>query len=556
MRVIEELGFPLQDKLKIVALQGDCLLRKQASPSGGKYVIEDAENAERACIRLVQHARTVHAHLALIPEMAIPRQSINNLIDAVLKSNDPLVVVGGLEGLSVDEYRTLVDEHRATLDIDHTCPGTYVNPMIVVVKTATTHAVHFRAKRFASGEENAGGPQLACGQGPFLILKLGQVPFVLVPLICAEFVWPGLANKLAEEAAGEIDVVAVLQRNNDIDRRYLGPVVHNAYQQNQQTLQTRFILVNQGLQSEQSDGACYVFVPPTSQQTPAFDQGRNELWLDGLTYKGFRVPDRTGCFWYAEVTHRAVTTGATRPPVCGGKVLEVLRPQNADMAGLAAGLMRTAAYSKYIETQEQMSDTEPKRLYRASLNPEERAYVLGDSSRDAANESFFTMTCGLSLKWSIVEQLVEGFVDTGALLSCGGDQVRIMPSGDGNCTVAGRPVAVFYAPDIDECLLGQFSAEKRLSGSPLPFGIVLLGVQAASRSPHAKSVTDVLQADRVGSASPELSDVPERVECSAAMIGLRDLYFCEPTELRPSLKEATAADARNRNAQFLPGVFA
>jgi len=554
MWVVEELGFPLQDKLKIVALQGDCLLREEVSPSGGRYVIKDVENAEKACVRLIQHARQVHAHLALIPEMAIPRQSISNLIAAVLENSEPLVVIGGLEGLSVDDYKTLVDEQHAILDIDHGGPGTYVNPMIIVVKTSTSHRVHLRAKRFASGAENAGGPQLACGQGPFLVLKLGEVPFVLVPLICAEFVWPDLSRRLAAEAPGDIDVVTVLQRNKDIDRRYLGPVVHSAYQQNQHA---RFILVNQSLQSEESDGACYVFVPPTSQQTPAFDQGRNELWLDGQTYRGFRVPDRTGCIWYAEVTHRNAATGAARPPVCGGKVLEVLRPLNVDMASLAAGLMRTAAYSKYIETSKLTSDTpQPKLLYRASLNPEEAAYVLVETSRAAANESFFIMKGGVSLTWLTVEPLVEEFVDTCALLSCGGDHVRVLPSGGGNCAVAGRPVAILYAPDVDQCLLERFSAEKRLSGAPLPFGIVLLGVEDASRSPHAKTVTDLIQADRVGSPSPELTDVPERVESNSAMISLYDLYFCEPAALRPSLKEAAAVDARNRNAQILPGVFA
>jgi hypothetical protein len=551
MRIIEELGFPLQNKLKIVALQGDCPLREQANPSGGKYVIDDVENAEKDCIRLVQHARTVHAHLALIPEMAIPRQSINNLIAAVLESSEPLVIIGGLEGLSVDEYRTLVEEQNGILDIDNGGSGTYVNSMIVVVRTSTTHTVHFRAKRFASGAENAGGPQLACGQGPFLVLKLGQAPFVLVPLICAEFVWPELSKKLTNETPKEIDVVTVLQRNNDIGRRYLGPVIHSAYQQNQHT---QFVLVNQSLRCEESDGTCYVLAPPTSQQTPAFDQGRNELWLDGQTYKGFRVPDRTGCFWYAEVIHHNAATGAARPPVCGGKVLEVLRPLNDDMVSLAAGLMRTAAYCKYVKFQE--CDTQPKLLYRSSLNQRETAYVLLNSSRVGVNESFFIMARGLSLTWSTVEQRVEEFVDTCALLSCGGDKVKVMPSGDGNCTVAGRPVAILHAPDVDLCLSGQFSAEKRLSGFPLPFGIVLLGVQATSRSPHAKSVTDVLQADRVGSTSPELTDAPERVVSSATLISLHDIYFCEPAELRPSLNEATAADARNRNAQFLPGVFA
>ena len=63
-------------------------------------------------------------------------------------------------------------------------------------------------------------------------------------------------------------------------------IIHTAYQRN---MQTRFVLANQGI-CRNSDGTCFVVAPPASPAAPAFDLGRNELWLpDSCTYKGFRI---------------------------------------------------------------------------------------------------------------------------------------------------------------------------------------------------------------------------------------------------------------------------
>jgi hypothetical protein len=143
------------------------------------------------------------------------------------------------------KYRALVAAYGGTPDVPNSTAGTYVNAMLVAIRMATDLKIYFRAKRFASGPENAGGPQLALGTGRFLVLKLGSAPFVIVPLICSEFIWPELWTKLKEDAPGlAIDLIPVLQRNWDIERRYTGPVMHTAYQNN---AQTRFVLANQAL---------------------------------------------------------------------------------------------------------------------------------------------------------------------------------------------------------------------------------------------------------------------------------------------------------------------
>ena len=554
MLLIEEPQFPLAHELRLVALQGACDLRVEVTADGGRYVVDGAVRAREACLSLVERARAANAHLALIPEMVIPQQAVADLIETIGSFPQPLVVLGGIEGILPADYRALVAQHGGTSDVPNDAPGTYINSMLVAVKTATDLKIFFRAKRFASGPENAGGPQMVLGTGEFLVLKLGSAPFVVVPLICSEFIWPELWTKLEDETDGlEIDLMPVLQRNRDVDRRHWGPVVHMAYQRN---VQTRFVLANQGL-SGLSDGTCFVVAPPASPAAPAFDHGRHELWLpDNCTYKGFRIPERTGCFWYADVSHRNGQMNAARPPVCSGRVLAVLTPSCVDLTGLAAGLMRSTASDRYLATSDPSWPTnDAKRAYRSSLDPAGCAYVLNGASRTTTNESFFRMICDTAPTWSTVESIVADFVDSVALLACGGDRARITPCPGGNCSVSGRSVVILYAPSIERALSTRFSTEAQLSGTALPTGIVLLRVEASSRNPRARTVGDVLRADRVSSESPELTDGPTRVSGSSVTISLGDIHFCEPQDLRPSLDEESLILARSRMSELLPEVY-
>ena len=553
MWLVEELDFPLAHELKVVALQGDCGIRVAIEAAGGRYVIEDANRATDQCLGLVQRACHENAQVALIPEMAIPQSAVSPLIEAIGSTRQPLVLIGGIEALPPSDYRALVVKYGALLDVAEGTPGTYVNAMLVVVKASTHVKVYLRAKRFASGPENAGGPQLAVGTGQFLVLRLGSSPFVILPLICSEFIWPQLWVKLQEEVPGySIDLIAVLQRNKDKARHHTGPVMHTAYQNNRQT---RFILANQALNRESSDGTCFVVVPPASPGAPAFDHGRNELWLpESETYKGFRIPELTGSYWYADVMHPAGPMSAARPPVCNGRVLRVLAPNGTDLSGLSAGLMRSAAAERDLAHSNEWANTPPKQAYKSSFTRGQN-YLLDETSRLSASGAFVSMICAENATWSTVESLVEEFIEAAGLLACCGRPVRIGPCPGGNCTVDGRSVAILYAPVVDSALAILFSNERLLSGEVLPRGIVLLNVEAASGHPHAKTVGDVLRGDRVSSASPELLDGPARVPNNSVSIRLGDIHFCQPSDLRPSLEETTMDAARARSSAFLPGVY-
>lgn len=552
MILVNEPEFPIDHELRLVALQGDCGLREELTAAGGRYVVDPADRALQSCIELVDHARRVNAHLAVIPELAIPLASLDDLVAATGASPEPLVLIGGVEGVTPDAYRALAGRFEVAPDITQDAAGTYVNSMVVVVRMHNALKVYLRAKRFASGPENAGGPQMVQGAGGFIVLRLGPTPFVVVPLICSEFIWPDLWARLNDETPGPIDLMPVLQRSRDMDRRHLGPVIHNAYQRN---LQTRFVLANQALSSS-TDGTCFVVTPPVSPASPGFDHGRNELWLPlDSTYKGFRVPERTGCFWFAAVQHPAGPMNAARPPVCEGRVLAVLNPSAVDLGGLPAGLMRSAAAQRHLETGAPgWASTEPKRAYRSSLSPG-GAYILAEATRTSTNDSFFQMICDDRPTWADVEPVVRELIEAAALLSCGGDTVRLAPCPGGNCTLSGRPVALLYAPAVDAALEARFSRESLLSGTALPTGIVLLHVTAASRIPHARTVGDVLRADRVSSESPELADGPTRAPASAVTIGLGEIHFCEPRELVPNLDLQSSADARARTVALLPGAY-
>jgi hypothetical protein len=201
------------------------------------------------------------------------------------------------------------------------------------------------------------------------------------------------------------------------------------------------------------------------------------------------------------------------------------------------------------------SDTEPKKRYRASLSAGE-AYILEGSIRTTADDVFFRMSCGAVPSWKSVESLVEEFVEAGALLASGGDHVRLTPCPGGNCRVGIRAVSVLFSPVVDSALEKRFSTNALFEGDALPSGVILLKVEASSRNPRAKTVGDVLRADRISTPSPELGDGPPRTSDSAVVIGLGNVHFCEVKDLRPSLEEATLTSARERTQALLPEVFA
>src|ERR1700691_1091111 len=117
MWLVEEPGFLLAHHLKLVALQGDYAIRVATEPTGWRYAVEEVGPATGQCLGLIQRARDENAHIALIPEMAIPQSAITPLIEAVGSSREPLVLIGGIEGLPPSEYRALVGKYGGVSDL-------------------------------------------------------------------------------------------------------------------------------------------------------------------------------------------------------------------------------------------------------------------------------------------------------------------------------------------------------------------------------------------------------------------------------------------------------
>src|SRR5579863_6866758 len=110
MWLVEEPGFPLAHDLKLVALQGDYGIRVAVEAAGGRYAVDDADRATAQCLGLIQRASDENAHVALIPEMAVPELAIAPLIEAIRSTPQPLVLIGGIEGLPPSDYRALVSK--------------------------------------------------------------------------------------------------------------------------------------------------------------------------------------------------------------------------------------------------------------------------------------------------------------------------------------------------------------------------------------------------------------------------------------------------------------
>jgi hypothetical protein len=101
--------FSLQDELRVLALQGDWGLVVRPGPGGARLVVNDAGRAVQACQRFMDHVSTSDAHFALIPELAIPIGAVAHIIDTVRDLTRSLVFVGGIEGLTRQEYGSLLN---------------------------------------------------------------------------------------------------------------------------------------------------------------------------------------------------------------------------------------------------------------------------------------------------------------------------------------------------------------------------------------------------------------------------------------------------------------
>jgi hypothetical protein len=223
--LIEVPDFALDDELRMLALQGDWGVRNDVGAEGGRFLVDDPPRAHQTCLEFLVRLRASTAHMALIPELAIPRQTIPHIIATIREFPRSIVLLGGTQ----QEYASILNDVGESQGLIPGGAAGYVNSLLILVKTPTRFVAHARAKRVASRAENLDGPPMALGNAPFTVLRLGATPLTVVPLICAEFVWPEhLWERLAAEVAWNIDVVPVLQRTEDLDARHISPQLHRA----------------------------------------------------------------------------------------------------------------------------------------------------------------------------------------------------------------------------------------------------------------------------------------------------------------------------------------
>ncbi len=532
--------FQIGDEVRILALQGDLGLEKVAAPDGGRLVVDNPGRAHEVCKLFLDRMSTSDAHIALIPELAIPIGTIPEIIATMQGLSSSMLFLGGIEGLTRTMYESMENEFGAncqTLSADAT--DNYINALLIIIRTPSSFVVAVRAKRVPSRWESLHGPPMATGSGPFVIIQLGSKPLTVLPLICSEFVWPQrLWELFSEEIPQEIqnvDLIPVLQHNSDVSATHTGQELHRSYTGGNPTNNTRYIFANQAL-SHFCDGACYVIVPPTSQHNPAFDHACYELWqLPGTpTYKGFRIPDLTGCIWSAQIMTAHAGASALGTRICAGRVREVLVPSAAELTGLVLGLMRSEA-ARYVASLVDRPKSSVREEILASLDRTKPGYILGALATGSAKMVFYELRCGSGIGWNKVESVVAELIEGAGLLTSGGDLVQVTHEDGTNCNMAGRPVLFLHSPDVDEALAKRFSPDVQFDGAPVPAGVLLLGVMQGPSSFDAKRIGDVLRADIVTSNSENLSDFPQKEDNSSVTARVEDVEFRSLQQLRKNV---------------------
>jgi hypothetical protein len=553
--LIEAPDFAIENDLRVLALQGDWGLTNLAGPGGGRLVVSDRARARTGCERFLESFAASDAQLAFVPELAIPIEAVPTVLAAVRNAQRSVAFIGGIEGLTREHYETLLLEAGGQAQPLTAGTGGYINALLIAVRTPTRFISAIRAKRIPARAESEDGPPMTLGAGPFTRLELGAQPLTIVPLICSEFVWPEeLWRLLDAEVPRNIDVIPVLQHNADIQARHTGPQLHQAYSRGDRTGRARFIFINQAI-DEHCDGTCYVVVPPNSPGAPTFNHSYDELWhLPGIaTYKGFRIPDRTGCIWSALIRSPHAGTSALGTRLCSGFVSEVLVPSRATLRGLAFGLMRNACV--VLRKLADSAQPDVRAAVTDALSCGSAAYVLRSLDTAAAKEVLFRMQCAELPAWGTVETVVTHLVEVSALLACGGDSTALIPCEGGNCALAGKAVSILYAPNVDEALISCFSASSRLEASPIPSAVVLVGVVMAASAVGAYRLGEILRADRVTTPSNELIDMPVKSQDSAATIRIDDVEFRSLAELKANLAQPNVGAARIRLQQLFPKAY-
>src|SRR5258708_5030344 len=174
--LIEAPDFALGDELRMLALQGDWGVRNDVGAEGGRFLVDDPATAHQACVDFLGRVSASDAHVALVPELAIPRQTVPNIIATIRNFPRSVVFLGGIEGLTRQEYASILNGVGESQGLVPGGAAGYVNSLLILVKTPTQFVAHVRAKRVPSRAENLDGPPMALGDPPFTVLRLGATP--------------------------------------------------------------------------------------------------------------------------------------------------------------------------------------------------------------------------------------------------------------------------------------------------------------------------------------------------------------------------------------------
>ena len=231
-------------------------------------------------------------------------------------------------------------------------------------------------------------------------------------------------------------------------------------------------------------------------------------------------------------------------------------PPAAKLRGLVLGLMRTAEVLIRDRIRDVHAQSEVRDIVLSALDRQKVTYVLQSLTTDSANEVFYEMRGAVPIVWTSVEGIIRELVEGAALLTSAGDEGALIPCDGGNYRLAGRPILILHAPQVDEGLAQRFLPSGRFEATPIPVAVLLLGVVTGATAVDAKRIGDVLRADRVTSASDNRVDFPEKTEDSCATIRVDEVEFRSLQELRANLQRRTVAAAQARLRDLFPKVYA
>jgi hypothetical protein len=274
------------------------------------------------------------------------------------------------------------------------------------------------------------------------------------------------------------------------------------------------------------------------------------------SYFGFRIPERTGCMWFAQIRHPNMPGTPLGTHVCEGCVKGVLNPMAVEPVGIPAGLMRTASKIKQQELQSnQHAETEVHAEMREAFDRFSPKYLLEGLRTNVANIIFFKMLCDVMPTWDTVEGIVDDLIEAAGLLSTSGEGVKLTDCGGGNCKVADKPFLILYAPKPDNALSRRFDVPSLIDIRELPVGVVLTGVIEGTETVGAYRISDVLRSDRPATADAEIIDAPKKTDSPATMIRPDSIVFRSLAELKRNKSQTDILSARQRLAILFPEVF-